>query len=87
MNNKDKISFLMNSQTNILTKNIFPKLQIDLCQSQHSTSSSNSIHSSYKESPKNSDLFTFNKNFDNNCKKSLIATEDRNISQFSTKLL
>ena len=83
MNKKDKISSLLNSQTNIITNNFVPKLKIDLCQSQHSTSSSNSIHSSYKESPKNSDLFTFNKNFDNNCKKSLNISIDESFSSKS----
>ena len=45
--------------------------------------SQTNIIPSYKESPKNSDLFTFNKNFDNNCKKSLNISIDESFSSKS----
>ena len=84
MNKKDKISSLLNSQTNIITNNFVPKLKIDLCQSQHSISTSNSINSSYKESPKNSDLFSYNKDFNNNGKKLLNISIDDSFSSYNS---
>jgi hypothetical protein len=84
MNKKNKLSSFVNSQTNIIPNNIIPKLKNELCQSQHSISTSNSIYSNYIENPNNLNLFSYNKNLDSDCKKLLNIPIDDSFSSFKT---